>query len=139
MKVKEAVKDPTVPYRYTIQSTAFSDIPGSPIAYWASEQVRKIFRENPEIKDVSETRVGLQTGDNNRFLRLWHEVLINKIGFGFESREQAFKSALKWFPYNKGGEYRKWYGNLDYVVNWENDGIEIRNFTDSKGKPRSVV
>lgn len=134
LKVKEAVKEPSVPFRYSVQSTAFSDIPGSPIAYWASEQVRKIFRENPKLGDVAEPRVGLQTGDNNRFLRLWHEVQVNRIGFGFENRKMAFKSKLKWFPHNKGGTFRKWYGNLDYVVNWENDGTEIRNFTDISGK-----
>lgn len=139
LKVKEAVKEPSVPYRYTVQSTAFSDIPGSPIAYWASERVRKIFRENPKVGDVAEPRQGLATADNNRFLRLWHEVQINRIGFGLESREQAIQSKLRWFPYNKGGEFRKWYGNLDYVVNWENDGYQIKTFMDSKGKQRSVV
>ncbi|MEG6570191.1 BREX-1 system adenine-specific DNA-methyltransferase PglX [Thermoanaerobacterium thermosaccharolyticum] len=77
---------------------------------------------------------GLATADNNRFLRLWHEVDINKIGFGFKSRYEAKKSGLKWFPYNKGGSYRKWYGNNEYVVNWYDDGYEIRNYRDKNGR-----
>jgi len=83
--------------------------------------------------------VGLQTGDNDRFLRLWHEVDINKISFSSDSIESSIASKSKWFPYNKGGKRRQWYGNYDYVVNWENDGYEIRNFVDNHGKRRSAV
>ncbi|AXF55596.1 BREX-1 system adenine-specific DNA-methyltransferase PglX [Salicibibacter kimchii] len=124
---------------YVIPQIGFRDISGSPIAYWATDQVRKIFRESSKLADLAEPRVGLQTGNNDRFLRLWHEVDVNKIGFGMNSRTEAENSNMKWFPYNKGGSYRKWYGNMDYVVNWENDGQEIRNFTDDSGKQRSVV
>src|SRR5699024_12204782 len=68
----------------------------------------------------------------------WHEASFNNIGFGMESREQAQQSGKRWFPYNKGGSFRKWYGNQEYVVNWENDGQEIRNFKDENGKVRSA-
>lgn len=124
--------------RYAIlDANTFKDIPGSPIAYWASDQVRKVFRENPKLGEIVEPRVGLQTGDNNRFLRLWYEVEYGRIGYGCRNAEEALNSKKKWFPYNKGGEFRKWYGNQEYVVNWENDGEEIKNFTDGQGRLRS--
>jgi len=112
-------------------SSDFKKIPGSPIAYWASDKVRGIFEQNPPLSEVGNAKVGLQTGDNDRFLRLWHEVAINNVGFGFKDRETAKESGLKWFPINKGGAFRKWYGNNEYVVNWENDGSEMKAFSKS--------
>ncbi|WGN88967.1 hypothetical protein [Ligilactobacillus faecis] len=82
---------------------------------------------------------GLATADNNRFLREWWEVDLNNIKFDATSTVEAVASGKKWFPYNKGGSFRRWYGNYDYVVNWENDGYEIKHFVDDKGKQRSVV
>ncbi|HCA4923661.1 BREX-1 system adenine-specific DNA-methyltransferase PglX [Acinetobacter baumannii] len=120
----------------TIQDD-FKKIPGSPVAYWVSEKVLEIFESSPSMGSVADARQGLATADNNRFLRLWQEVDIQKIGFGMESRHQAQSSHKKWFPYNKGGEFRKWYGNQEYVVNWENDGLDIRENVDEKGKQRS--
>lgn len=137
VKVREAVLNPNVSYRYICDSKNFIDINGSPIAFWMSKQVKKIFKENPSIGDISESRLGMATANNERFLRLWYEVPILKIGYGIKNREKASKSKFKWFPYQKGGEYRKWYGNNEYVVNWENDGFEIRNFKDDHGKVRS--
>ncbi|QCJ42885.1 BREX-1 system adenine-specific DNA-methyltransferase PglX [Bacillus sp. S3] len=136
VKVREAVEK-AVSYRYTSDSKDFYSIPGSPFAFWSSKQVRNIFKNNPKLAEIAEPRVGLQTSDNDRFIRLWYEVIIDKIGFHYESNEDACKGKRKWFPYNKGGEYRKWYGNQDYVVNWENNGWEIKNFVDSKGKLKS--
>jgi type II restriction/modification system DNA methylase subunit YeeA len=115
----------------------FTCIPGSPIAYWMSDSFRQIFTESESLKNVSNSKVGLQTGDNNRFLRQWYEISSEGLGLGIVSCAEAMQSGKKWFPYNKGGEFRKWYGNMDYVVNWENDGEEIRNFKDDKGKLRS--
>ncbi|KYD08757.1 hypothetical protein B4135_0439 [Caldibacillus debilis] len=117
--------------------TNFTSIPGTPIAYWVTDQVRNIFKECTLLREYAEPRQGLATSDNDRFLRLWHEVSLSKIGFGFKSRKEAQESKKKWFPYNKGGEYRKWYGNQEYIVNWENDGYEIRNLFDQNGKLRS--
>ncbi len=115
----------------------FFRIPGQPIAYWVSEEFKACF-ENRAISDVAQARLGMATANNDRFLRLWYEVDINRIGFSIKSRDEATKSGQKWFPYNKGGEFRKWYGNRDYVVNWENDGLEVRNFKDEKtGRIRS--
>ncbi|WP_412771521.1 hypothetical protein [Ligilactobacillus murinus] len=89
------------------------------------------------MDEVVTPKVGLQTGDNNYFLREWWEVEHDKIKFDAKSIPDAVESGKKWFPYNKGGSFRRWYGNYDYVVNWENDGQEIRNFVDDKGKLRS--
>ena len=121
----------------TAAADDFQKIPGAPIAYWLSESEVNLF-DNKKISQIASTRLGMATADNERFLRFWHEVNFANIGFDFTDRIQAKKSGLKWFPYQKGGEYRKWYGNLDYVVNWFDDGREIQNFTDEKsGKVRS--
>lgn len=115
----------------------FEKIPGSPIAYWVSDKVREIFEKNQKLGEVGEAKQGLATADNNRFLRLWNEVSFIKIGYNMANLQEALESKKKWFPYNKGGEVRKWYGNQEYLVNWENDGYEIKNFYDEKGKLRS--
>lgn len=117
----------------------FNSIPGTPIAYWISQNFSNIFEKGISLGKIAHVKQGLATSDNNRFLRKWYEVDINKALLNSSSVEEAKNSVAKWFPYNKGGEYRKWYGNNDYVVNWENDGFEIKNFKDSNGKIRSVV
>jgi len=89
---------------------------------------------NSGLSNICETKKGLATSDNNRFLRLWYEVNLLKIGFNLFDNSETIKSHLRWFPLNKGGEYRRWYGNHDYIINWENDGYEIRNFRDNNGK-----
>lgn len=107
----------------------FSDIPGSPIAYWASKQIRKIFKESKGLGDLVKPRIGMRTGHNNRFLRYWSEIEFTKVGLEKKDAMEAMLSQKKWFPYNKGGNFRKWYGNQDFVVNWENDGQEIKDNT----------
>lgn len=109
----------------------FEKIPGCPIGYWVSEKIRETFTRNLLLSAVANPCVGLQTADNSRFLRSWFEVSQNRIGFGYENAASAAQSGLKWFPYNKGGAYRKWYGNQEYIVNWENDGEEIRAYKGS--------
>lgn len=131
VKLQEAAKK-NVDYRYASDSKAFKAIPGSPIAYWASDKIRTIFKESPQIGDFAAPRQGLATADNDRFLRCWYEVALERIGFDLPDGESAKLSGKRWFPYNKGGEFRKWYGNQDYVVNWENDGYEIRTFGRSR-------
>ncbi|TCI61816.1 BREX-1 system adenine-specific DNA-methyltransferase PglX [Exiguobacterium sp. SH3S1] len=137
IKALEAVKYPEVSYRYSFQQFNFSKIPGHPIAFWTSNQLLKVFSESKNIASISSPRLGMATASNEQFLRFWHEVEWQKIKLSARLREEALVSKCKWFPYNKGGEYRKWYGNNEYVVNWENDGEKIRNFTDAKGKVRS--
>lgn len=139
MYVLKAIDDPSVSYLYRTKQTNFEKIPGSPIAYWASNNLIRSFEIGTPLKDLVQPKVGLQTGDNNRFLRQWYEVDPFRISFTSTSTEDALKSGGKWFPYNKGGSYRKWYGNYDYVVNWQDDGYEIKHFTFSNGKQRSVV
>lgn len=126
-KLKEAVAKPEAGYRYRSDTKAFKTIPGSPIAYWASEQVRSIFLHSIKLVDIAAPRQGLSTADNGRYLRYWHEVDINSTGFAFKTRAEAKSSRMKWFPLNKGGEFRKWYGNNQYVINWQNDGDELFN------------
>lgn len=123
--------------RYFCSTASFELIPGCPIAYWLSEPFFATFGKST-VGDKITTREGMATADNDRFLRLWHEVDNNKIGFMIPSVAASIESKKRWFPYNKGGEFRKWYGNVSYVVNWENDGVEIRNNTDPKtGRIRS--
>ena len=120
--------------RYEAKQEDFEKIPGSPIAYWVSDKAKRIFSQNKLIKDISPTRDGITTGNNDIFIKLWYEVEY-KIGFGFKSRNEAKKSNLKWFPYSKGGDFRKWFGNLEYVINWYNDGEELINY--KKSYPRN--
>ena len=115
----------------------FDKIPGSPIAYWASEKLLEAFSNGTKMSDVADVRQGLATADNDRFLRLWWEVDNEKIKYDNETLEDTIDNSYKWYPYNKGGARRQWFGNYDYVVNWENDGVEIRNFKDERGKLRS--
>lgn len=106
----------------------FSKIPGMPVAYWVSENFIKSFQYTT-IEDFGFAGIGMRTGDNERFLRFWHEVDKNNIIIGCKSAEEQIASNKKWVPYNKGGEFRRWYGNNDYVVNWYNNGEEIKENT----------
>lgn len=128
IKTIEAIKNPNVNYRFTVNSQEFSKIPGFPIAYWVSNKKRKVFEKGKSLDNIAEIKIGLASNDNERFLRFWHETSFGKIGFNFKSRDEAKESRLKWFPYNKGGSFRKWYGNNEYILNWENDGYELRNW-----------
>ena len=136
-KVLEANQNKDCGYFYETVATNFSKIPGSPIAYWVSSKLITAFEVGRPLSPVCKPAQGLATGDNGRFLRLWFEVCYSNISFDCISTEDSLARATRWFPYNKGGDFRKWYGNNDYVVNWENDGYEIRNFKDKNGKLRS--
>lgn len=133
-KFLEAKKDPTTLFRYETDSSNFSKIPGSPIAYWAYKMVFEVFNQAESFSNFSTARAGMITGNNNKFVRLWYEINYQKAGFSYNSRDKAKSSKMKWFPYSKGGSYRKWYGNNEYLVNWENDGFYMRNYKDSNGK-----
>jgi type II restriction/modification system DNA methylase subunit YeeA len=133
----EAIQNPNCGWLYRADQDEFKKIPGWPIAYFTSERVRKIFQDGVALESIAEPKVGLQTGENARFVRSWWEVGIDRIGLGMASREQAQASGRRWFPYNKGGEFRKWYGNQEDVVDWEHDGAKIRNCVDENGRQRS--
>lgn len=116
--------------RFAAKQENFSKIPGMPVAYWVSEAVNRCFEKGLKFDEFASPKQGIKTADKDRFLRFWHEI-------NYE-RSSIFDSNIdKWFPCNKGGAFRKWYGNNEYVVNWENDGYEICNFKDENGKMKS--
>ncbi|MGI2029389.1 BREX-1 system adenine-specific DNA-methyltransferase PglX [Endozoicomonas acroporae] len=112
-------------FDYVVSQTKFKKITGSPVAYWVSDYLREIFADSADLETVAPVRQGFQTGDNDRFLRLWHEI--NKCSFVYnaESKEIVWKMCGKWVPYNKGGEYRRWYGNNDFVVSFDEENYKI--------------
>lgn len=121
-------QDPSIIFKNVDQSR-FSKIKLSPMgSYWASDKIVEMFENNQLIEDVTSAYQGLSTAANDRFIRNWHEVDRQKIGFNISSREESITSEKKWFPINKGGGQRKWYGNQTEVINWENDGHDIRNY-----------
>ncbi|MBB3204905.1 type II restriction/modification system DNA methylase subunit YeeA [Rhodopirellula rubra] len=134
-KTLEAIRDSNCGWFYRTASKQFDRIPGSPVAYWVNNNVRGLFEELPSLSDSMNITGGMTTADNDRFVRLWHEVAIGKAHLSCESREEAIESGRKWFPYNKGGSYRKWYGNREHFVNWFNDGEEIQS--TGRAFPRS--
>ena len=111
---------------YIYKQENFSKIPGSPIAYWVSDKIYNYYEKLQSIVAYASIKQGMATTDNNRFVRNWTEVDFLNIGF-FKTSTEAKNSGLKWFPLNKGGDYRKWYGNNENVVNYKNDGEEIKN------------
>ena len=123
--------------RFVVSAENFYAINGKPLAYWLSKNVLKTF-VNKSLGDKLITREGMATADNDRFLKNWHEVLFDNIGILIKNPHDAIASGKKWFPYLKGGENRKWYGNHNLIVNWENNGFEIRNNRDPiSGRVRS--
>lgn len=125
-------------YKYYTKASNLALVPDSPItAFCASERMLKIYEKAILLKEIADPKQGLATADNNRFLRQWFEVAYSNVKFDCASLEETETNGYKWYPYNKGGDFRKWYGNNDYIVNWESNGHEIRNFTDEKGKLRS--
>ena len=122
---------------YATEYSDFDGVPNTSMAYWLSQQALRDFSVQ-KISQIATTREGMTTADNESFLREWYEVSKGKIGIGIKSVEESISSGYKWYPYNKGGSNRKWYGNNDLVVNWYNDGVEIRNLKDKKtGRIRS--
>ena len=127
----EALANPDCGWFYRTSAQAFAGIPGMPIVYWVTHGVLNAFKNGVPVSSIGQPRVGLQTGENSRFVRQWWEVPLGRECFDCPSIEGSVKSGAKWFPYNKGGEYRKWYGNNDCVVNWENDGEDVKAFSGS--------
>lgn len=135
-KTLEGIKN-DVDYKYSKNINEFNIIPGKTIAYWLSKSITELFLNSKKVSDIGEPKQGIATSDNNRFLRKWYEVNINRTLLQSNNINECKSTKVKWYPYNKGGEYRKWYGNIDLVVNWENDGYEIKNFKDENGKLKS--
>ncbi len=124
-ELRESVLNPSCGSRFNASNSDFLVIPGHPIAYWISKQARDAFDCVP-LSEKATFRAGLQTGDNDTFLRFWFEVSFNKFQPNCRSRAESVESKARWFPHNKGGGYRKWHGNKEYSINWENDGVDIK-------------
>jgi hypothetical protein len=122
-KTLEAIADPTVPYRYTAAADNFSKIPGSPVAYWVGTKALKAF-EYPTMNNVAEPRHGLATSNTDLFLKLWFEIDIGRSSLYDLTHPENYK----WIPMNKGGSFRKWFGNNEWIINYENDGKEIKKY-----------
>ncbi len=136
----EAISNRHCGYFYTQKPSNYSKIDGTPIAYWLSEQMYNVFSKGKPLETFGPVRSGLQTSDNKRFLRLWFEVKAQNIAFDCNTHEESKQRPEKWYPHTKGGEFRKWYGNLDYVLNWKNDGAELYKFAASLyGSPTRII
>lgn len=132
-KLLEAIASPECDYVFKADAEDFNKLPNAPAAYWLSDSVRGLFTKYPPLGSIAAPRKGNSTSDNDRFLRLWFEVDKNKLNLDSNSINRAETLEKRWFPYNKGGGYRKWYGFNDYVIDWFDDGAEIR------GIPTAVV
>ena len=130
-KALEAIKNPDCGWFYRRDAETFKQIPGTPIAYWASDALLDAFANAKQLNEFGKPRQGLATGENARFVREWWEVDDQKSSYSCCSLEESVSSAYKWFPYNKGGDFRKWYGNNECVINWEDDGNSVREYSGS--------
>lgn len=136
----EGISNHLCGYFFAQTTDSLSQIPGMPLAYWAGSEILKMFSESRLLSAYGEARSGLQTSDNNRFLRFWFEVSSENIETHCTSHEYALMSNKKWYPMTKGGEYRRWYGNLEYVVNWQSDGQELYSFAAKLyGSPTRII
>lgn len=115
-------------HRFEASSLQFLAVPGTPIAYWLSDRVRSTFAKGKPLAEITPPRNGLQTSDNGRFLRFWWEVSADRTALPAREAHPSGSAATRWFPYNKGGEFRRWYGNQIHVVNWLDDGREVKHW-----------
>ena len=123
-------------HRYNIQQSVFKFIDGSPIAYWASQEAIDNFGKK-RIRDYSDARQGLITGDNDSYMRFWYEPDHHNISFTCKSCLETESNGIRWYPYAKGGGFRRWYGFNEYVVDWHRNGYSLKSFKDKNGKLRS--
>ncbi|SFF42696.1 BREX-1 system adenine-specific DNA-methyltransferase PglX [Flavobacterium xueshanense] len=131
--VDELVDENGLQISYSANQIDFNKIPGTPIGYWATEKLFDIYEKNKTFSNYSETKIGQNTGDNNRFLRNWFEIIDEK----FDNKllnESNLDATLKWVPYRKGGNFRKWAGNEEYCLNWENNGKEVKDYSNFRNK-----
>ncbi|MER2513944.1 MAG: BREX-1 system adenine-specific DNA-methyltransferase PglX, partial [Nitrosomonas ureae] len=119
---------------YKVNQEEFKQVPGYPVVYWISPQMRKAFIESELLENIADARIGMATGNNEQYVRNWHEVNISKVGFQIKSREESKLSCKKWFPLAKGGAFRKWYGNMEHVVDWANDGHALQTTKHPSGE-----
>jgi len=132
-KTIEAIENNNCSWFFTSNQLDFEIIPGSPIGYWMSSKLRKLFFDNKKLSDIASPRKGNSTSNNSRYLRFWPEVQFKKSGFNYKSVEEFINEGKRWLPYNKGGGTRKWYGYNEFLIDWKDNGKEIREI------PTSVV
>lgn len=135
----EAIKNPACGWFYRRDASTFHQIPGSPIAYWASDGLMAAFVTLPNLKEIAKPRVGLQTSDNARFLRLWHECSLDKTTFSCTDTQFSLASNARWYPHNKGGSFRKWYGNYEWLVDYEHNGDRLQKAQGASTLAESVA
>lgn len=136
----EAIRDPNCSWRYEVQTKGFREIPGLPISFKLNERTRSLFSTSQPLGEVCVARQGLATSDNGRFVRCWFEVSSTSFKHDASSREDAKESGCKWFPFNKGGGFRRWYGNLTHVVDWDNDGESLLEYArELYGSPTRTI
>jgi hypothetical protein len=132
--IREAIRNRDCGWYHRAASADFQKIPGSPLAYWVPNGLIATFEKTPTFETYFEPREGLTTGNNESHVRYWHEVGLSNIAIGCQNRTAAKESNRRWFPYNKGGELRKWAGNDSFVVNWFDDGKELQNTLHPSGQ-----
>lgn len=125
-KFTEALSEPSCDWFYRADAATFHDIPGTPITYWSSKAIRNAFASLPPLAAIAKPKVGGQTNDNDRLVRHWWEPSFGNSTISCASAEESIRSRKRWFPFNKGGSYRKWYGNGILFVDWENGGMRIK-------------
>ena len=139
IKTLEAIENPNCGWRYKTNQKDFEKIPGSPIAYWVSDRVREIFIKGIKLENISKVRKGIDTGNNDLYMRYWQEVEKSKFATNIKNFEKDCDyKKIKWVPYNKGGSFRKWYGNQEYILNWKNNGEELKNFKNSNLRSKEL-
>ena len=129
-KILKAMNKP-VDYKFITNSTNFSSIPGSPISYYLPKNMFEVFKKSTPLKEIDTPIIGVASHNDSIFLKKWYEVNFNKISF---NSDKNYQEPFKWFPYNKGGSFRKWYGNNEFIINFENDGEELKNFKKAQIK-----
>ena len=135
---KSAISSEYSEFKFSLEQDNFKKIPGMPIAYWVNERIFNLFLHEKKVGDFFTTRNGLQPKQSEKYVRFWFEVPFSKISFSTSDIRETSSVKQKWFPYNKGGARRKWAGNYDYVINWYNNGEEIRGLKKN-GKPYAVI
>lgn len=132
-KAKDSIANRSSEVFFVVDPDEFLRIPGSPIAYWISPEFRLSFERFKPLGHEVEFKIGMATGRNDDYVRTWSEVSLNRVSFGSKSRQESVVSGAKWFPYAKGGPARRWFGNCEFVVNWENDGYLLQTTKHPSG------
>ena len=136
---KQAIQDHKCGWFFEVSQDEFRKIPGSPVAYWVSEMVGRAYSTNRTISEVSNVCNGIKTGNVDLFIRSWPEVSSKSVGYRMANIKQADLSQCSWFPYHKGGDFRRWYGNLESVIHWKVGGEEIKNYSPNNSIPNSRI